>query len=94
MHNLVLSPIDPEKLISSISDRVTSNILKVVRKDLHPTHPETIYITRDEFCAKFKVDKSTLWSWTKKGKVKSYGIGARVYYKLDEVEKALKPLNS
>jgi hypothetical protein len=28
MHNLVLSPIDPEKLISSISDRVTANILK------------------------------------------------------------------
>lgn len=28
MHNLVLSPIDPEELIQSISDRVTANILK------------------------------------------------------------------
>lgn len=31
MHNLVLSPIDPEKLISSISERVTANILKELK---------------------------------------------------------------
>jgi hypothetical protein len=30
MHNLVLSPIDPEKLIESISERVTAKILKAV----------------------------------------------------------------
>ena len=37
MHNLVLSPIDPEKLISDISERVTANILKAV-KDNQSTH--------------------------------------------------------
>jgi hypothetical protein len=31
MHNLVLSPIDPEKLINSISEKVTANILKELK---------------------------------------------------------------
>lgn len=41
MHNFVLSPIDPENLINSISERVTANILKAVRNE-HQTnnHPE------------------------------------------------------
>lgn len=32
MHNLVLSPIDPEILIKDIADRVTTNILNAVGK--------------------------------------------------------------
>jgi len=33
MHNLVLSPIDPEVLINSISEKVTASILKAVSNE-------------------------------------------------------------
>ncbi|MBP8789934.1 MAG: hypothetical protein KBH01_00725 [Breznakibacter sp.] len=36
MYGFVLSPIDPEKLINSISERVTANIFKAVRKEQSP----------------------------------------------------------
>jgi len=83
MHNASL-----EQFTKTILEGVKSILVEVNRPQ-----PQNKYITREHVCDLLKIDKSTLWSWTKKGKLKSYGIGARVYYKLDEVEKALKPLN-
>jgi excisionase family DNA binding protein len=51
-----------------------------------------IYLTRQEVADKFKCDLSTVHNWTKSGKLKAYGIGNRVYYKLSEVDGALVPL--
>jgi hypothetical protein len=42
-------------------------------------------LSRDETCQFLKIDSSTLWSWTKSGKVKAYGIGARRYYRRTEL---------
>ena len=39
------------------------------------------------------VDLSTIHNWTKRGKLKAYGIAGRIYYKRSEVEMAIKPLN-
>lgn len=83
MHNAT-----PEQLTKTILEGVKSILDEVTKPQ-----PQTKYITREEVCNLLKIDKSTLWSWTKKGKLKSYGIGARVYYKQDEVEMAIKPLN-
>ena len=54
MQNLVLSPIDPEKLISSISDQVTENILKVVRKEFNKSQTE-VQSVFDEYIPKTEV---------------------------------------
>ena len=90
MHNLVLSPIDPEKLISSISERVTANILKAVNQNTH--NPDEL-LTREQTCEFLQIDSSTLWHWTNKGKVTAYGIGGnRRYYKKAELLESLKPL--
>lgn len=90
MHNLVLSPIDPEKLIISISERVTASILKAVRNELteNPPQPESIF---DEFIPKTEVrgklaSSSTLWSWENKGKLKLYAIGGKRFYKRTDIE--------
>jgi hypothetical protein len=40
-----------------------------------------ILLPLSETCEFLKVDSSTLWSWTNKGKITCYGIGARRYYK-------------
>ena len=38
-------------------------------------------VTRKETCDFLKISLTTLWHWTNKGKIDSYGIGNRVYYK-------------
>lgn len=57
----------------------------------HQNEPELI--TRDEVCKLLSFNKTSLWKHTKSGKLKSYGIGNRVYYKRNEVLEAVKPLN-
>lgn len=51
-------------------------------------------LTRDEVCELLSFNKTSLWKHTKSGKLKSYGIGNRVYYKRDEVLEAIKPINA
>lgn len=51
------------------------------------------YLTRQETADYLKVDLSTLYHWSKAGKLASFGIGNRVYYKLSDIEAALIPLN-
>ncbi|TXE15581.1 helix-turn-helix domain-containing protein [Psychroserpens burtonensis] len=50
--------------------------------------PEAL-LTRKETAEYLKIDSSTLWSWTKKGKIKCYGISNRRYYKRSDIEDAL-----
>ena len=53
-------------------------------------------MTRQEVANFLKIDLSTLHHWTKNGKLKSYGLGKRVYFKRSEINDALlklQPLN-
>lgn len=50
-------------------------------------------LTRAEVCKLLSINLTSLWKHTKSGKLKSYGIGNRVYYKRSEVLEAVKPLN-
>jgi excisionase family DNA binding protein len=51
-------------------------------------------LSRKETAQLLGVDLSTLWAWTKTGKITSYGIGNRVFYKYSEImSNSLKQLN-
>lgn len=50
-------------------------------------------LTREEACKLFKINPTTLWHWTKKGKIIAYGIGYRVYYKRGELMESLIRIN-
>lgn len=63
-----------------------------LRNHLQPKQP-TEYLTRTEVSELLKCDLSTVHNWTKKGKLKPYGIGNRVYYKRSELEAVLLPLH-
>jgi hypothetical protein len=39
------------------------------------------------------IHKTTLWKNSKCGKLKSYGLGNRLYYKKNEVFAEVKPIN-
>lgn len=62
--------------------------LEILKLNFQPKEPLEL-MTRNEVAEFFKIDLSTLWNWTKKGKLIAYGFGARVYYKRTEIENAL-----
>jgi excisionase family DNA binding protein len=87
----ILNNVSPEQLTETILNGVDERINQL-KANFQPKEP-TEYLTRNEVKRLLKVDLSTVHNWTKKGKLKSYGIGNRVYYKRQEVEQTFIPLN-
>ena len=50
------------------------------------------WMTREQVIKMLGINASTLWHWCKKSKLKSYGLGNKVFFKRSEVEQALIPL--
>ncbi|MCF8423925.1 MAG: helix-turn-helix domain-containing protein [Bacteroidia bacterium] len=86
----ILHDVSPEQITSLFEE--LKNQIKVLNEKFEPKTP-TEYLTRNEVVDMLKCDLSTLWLWTKKGKLTSYGIGNRTYYKRTEVENAIICLN-
>lgn len=80
----------PEKLTEGIVKRFEEK-LNQLKEAFQPKEP-TEYMTRNEVKDMLHVDLSTVHNWTKKGKLKAYGIGNRIYYKRDEVEQSITPI--
>jgi len=81
----------PHEFIS-LFEKVIDSKISDLKANFEPKKP-TEFLTRNEVKELLKVDLSTVHNWTKKGKLKSYGIGNRVYYKRCEVENTLIFLN-
>lgn len=92
MHNVVLTPIAPEKLVEQITEQVTSNILKALNAQANqpndPDDPLDDFIPKHEVRGKL-ASSATLWKWEKAGKIKSYGIGGKRFYKRSELTEAI-----
>lgn len=80
-----------EDLKNLISEVIASHLEKLNAGQQPDSHSELL--TRNEAADFLKIDKSTLYQWTKKGKLISHGIESRVYYKKAEIEKALTKLS-
>jgi len=90
MHNLVLSPIDPEKLISSISERVTANILKAVQNNNPPTEQPEQLLTIQEAAEFLSLTVPTMYSKVSKGEIPYMKRGKRLYFSRTELLDYLK----
>ena len=84
---IFLNGITVEELAKAIAPLLQS-------KKIEQNDNNDLFITREETCALLSINKTTLWKHTKSCKLKSYGIGNRVYYKKGEVLNAVKPINS
>lgn len=77
----------PEQLQKAIADNLKGQ-LEELKKSFQPKTPEE-FLTRTATAKLLKINLSTLYLWTKKGILQSYGISGKVYYKRSEVESAL-----
>ena len=91
MQTIQFIGITPADLKKELVKDLKNSLLFELSKEFQPKKP-TEYLTRTEVAKLLKIDLSTLWSYTKKNKLISYGIGNRVLYKRAEVENALVQL--
>lgn len=91
MSTIQLIQITPEELQNQILKGVKSQF-EDLKKHLQPKQPNE-YLTRSEVSKMFNVDISTIHNWSKSGKLKPLGLGARVYFLRSDIEQSLTPLN-
>tara|TARA_R110000787_G_scaffold161124_6_gene274619 strand:- start:64 stop:408 length:345 start_codon:yes stop_codon:yes gene_type:complete len=90
MHNLVLSPIDPEKLISDIADRVTVNILQAVKQEHTLIEQPEQLLTVQEAAEFLKLTVPTIYSKVSKGELPVMKRSKRLYFSSTELMEYLK----
>jgi len=84
-----------EFTVDELADQVAEKLLSKMEyylKELAAKKDDEL-LTREETANYLKINVTTLWHWTNKGKLISYGIGGRRYYKKQEVIDSLLKLN-
>lgn len=78
--------------VDEFADKVAEKLLIKMRQylDQMGSNESDVYLTRTEAADFLKINLTTLWNWTNKGKIKSYGIGNRRYYNKKEIIELLK----
>ena len=79
--------IAPNELKSLLKESVKQEFKQLKEEILCKT--PTQYLTRKQVAKMLDINLTTLNNWTKKRILTSYAIQGRVYYKRDEVEKAI-----
>ncbi|MDP3352975.1 MAG: helix-turn-helix domain-containing protein [Flavobacteriaceae bacterium] len=87
-NSILLENLSVDQLQEMI-DTSIKNGIQNQQKEFQFKNEQEELLTREETCQFLKIDSSTLWAWTNKGKVKAYGIGARRYYKRSELMECL-----
>lgn len=89
---VTIENISVDELVATITEKVLDGLQERLQQ-LQLQKDKELLLTRTETAEYLKIDSSTLWSWTRKGKIKAYGIGHRVYYKKHEIDEALIKIN-
>lgn len=90
MHNVVLSPIDLDLLIKSISDRVTADVLKAVNSSDLPTESAKEFLTIQQAAAFLSLTVPTIYSKVSKRELPFMKQGKRLYFAKSELSDYLR----
>lgn len=78
----------PQENINQIADKVENRLFERLSKFLTDNAPNRYY-TAEQICERFSITKPTIHEYRKRKIIKSYRLGSRVYYRLDEIENAM-----
>jgi hypothetical protein len=76
-----------------ILERLAQIEIAIEKLNSSPKKDDDILLSRLETSKLLKINLSSLWKHTKSGKLKSYGIGNRVFYKKGEVMQSITRIN-
>ncbi|WP_417861483.1 helix-turn-helix domain-containing protein [Winogradskyella sediminis] len=71
--------------LKEILSSAVRNEISTLRAEFAQQSEKDELLTPDDVCALLGISKVTLWNWQKSGKIKSYGIGAKRFYKKAEI---------
>lgn len=86
MHNLVLSPIDPDRLVNDIADKVTANL---IAHAIPGTAPARI-VDGETLEKELSITRQTLQRWRKTNRIPFIQVGAVIRYDFQKVIEALE----
>jgi excisionase family DNA binding protein len=89
MENSVLIEKVTRAQLTDAINQAVKNQFEELKQELHKVRDQEELLTRHEAANLLKINITTLYHWTRKGKIPSYGIGNRVYYKRSEVLNSL-----
>ena len=92
MQTIQITQLSPEQF-EEVIKKVVKSQFETILKQIPQEQKKEEYLTRKQVSLLFQIPYSTLYNWIKKGKLKPYGIGNRVYFLQSDIEKALTPLN-
>lgn len=84
---IIINEITLEELTEKIAEKLLPKLTSYIENS---KAEEESFLTRKETAEYLKVSLTTLWNWSKSGKLKSYGLGSRVYYKQTEIDEKLE----
>lgn len=87
--SILVNNLDIEELkdiINTSLKKQLDDVFNALKREKNET-----LLTRDETCKLLKINSTTLWKWTKEGKLISYSIHNRIYYKKSEIIDCLIP---
>lgn len=90
-NSILLQNVSPEELTELIKKSLKTE-LDYFKKELNTSNPDEI-LTRTEAADFLKINLSTLFLWTRKGKISAFGIGNRRYYKKENLLECLTKLD-
>lgn len=88
MESIQFIQVTPEQL----EERIIQGIRSILSEPAKSGQEDDL-LTRTDAAKFLQISTVTLWDWTNKGKLKSYGIANKIYYKKSELLQSLKPLN-
>ena len=90
MQNMVLSPIDPEKLIQSISEKVAAKIIEAVFNESESKSNTKDLLTVQEAGDFLSLSVPTIYSKVSRGELPVMKQGKRLYFSRAELLEFLK----
>lgn len=93
VQTIQITQLTPDQFEERVRNAVRTQLEFLTKEFKQVQQTPEQYLTRKEVADMLKIELSTLHNWCKKGKLKPYGIGNRVYFLRSDIEKALKPLN-
>ncbi len=88
MESIQYVGVQPTVHIQEIADTVENRLFERLSKFLTDNEPNRYY-TAEQICERFSITKPTIHEYRKRKIIKSYRLGSRVYYRLDEIENAM-----
>ena len=85
---LQIQDVTLEELAEAVSEKLMIKI-KLHMNQVNESKDYDTYLTREEAAQFFSISLGTLWSWTKKGILKSCRVGNKVYYLKADLKKAV-----